>query len=319
MFENDTAVWLNLTTIAIISFILANFAVSTLFSFTQHKLFNISPISRRFILWLMAIAPWVTAICVFCDFTFAMLRDMENIGTFVTHWHHISTFTFTSWHGVLLLGWVTATVFIISTKLLKLFRHQQQVASLERFSSKNEQDIYLLDSDSMTAFTSGMVSPKCYVSNGMLDKTSQTEQQVIFQHELAHAQNYDPFKKWLFSLLASFYLQPIAIKMKLHMSLTMEQMADDAIPFHHASKTDVASTLIKVARLNQNTDPKLEQECITNFGANALEQRVLFLLGQLENKRISKTFSFTLLAITTACCLLSLDSIHHLVEVLFNH
>ncbi|MBE8168291.1 MAG: M48 family metalloprotease [Shewanella sp.] len=319
MIQGEIAIWLNMMTIAIISFLLATLVVSTAFVFLQHKLFNIAPKNRRLMLWLIVLAPWVAALCVACDFSVVMLNDRKSIESFITHWHHITRFDLFTWHGVLLITWPIIALYLIAIKLTTLIKHQRQIRSIEQFSLLKSHNVYQLNSDCVSAFTSGLIKPKCYVSTGMFEHTTDIEQDIILKHEQAHAKNKDPLKKWLFSLFASFFPNVLSTKLKMHLSLTMEQMADEAVAKTTTSSTDIASTLIKVARMNQNFSPDLEAECITNFGASTLEQRVLFLLGQLENKPVSKSISLTLLAITTACCLLSIDSIHHLIELLFQH
>ncbi|RYV00555.1 peptidase M56, BlaR1 [Shewanella sp. OPT22] len=261
----------------------------------------------------------MAVLSVFADVSVAMLQNQDMAGSFISHWHHIDSFYFASWHGALLICWFTVAGFLVFSKSFSLLKHLKQMSMLDTLAIHKSDNVYHLKSDCVSAFTSGMFTPKCYISDGMLNTTSDSEQDIIVKHEQAHAINRDPMKKWLFSVLASFFIGFISTRLKLHMSLAMEQMADDSVAKATNRNTDIASTLIKITRINQSINAKLQQECITNFGANVMEQRVLFLLGQLENKPVRKSISFTILAMTIVCCLLSIDSIHHLIEFFFKH
>ncbi|GAB5393375.1 MAG: hypothetical protein Altm1KO_28930 [Alteromonas macleodii] len=99
----------------------------------------------------------------------------------------------------------------------------------------------------------------------------------------------------------------------------MEQDADNAVLEEGIDRIFVASTLIKVAKLNAQEDILKSSALVVNFGADVLEQRIYFLLGRLQLSPINKTVAFSFAIALFFLCMTSLDGVHHLIETVFSH
>ncbi len=320
MVEGTVAIWLNISTIAILTFILANGAVSALVCVLAQQFLTLQVASRKTSLWLLVTLPWIASLCVASCFFYQYFyaSPFEPTLSFA-HWHHISDFNWLSWHGVTLLIGLAFIAYVFVSKLRQLHKHQQQIKLLAEFSQPLGPNLYLVDAPYASAFTSGFFKKRCFVTKPLLASTSTTEQAIIVGHEQAHAKNSDPLKKWLFSILALFFVPTIAKRLKLHMTLAMEQDADNAVINNEFEPTIVASTLVKVARLNAQQSPLAHSELVANFGADVLEQRVHFLLGQLNLKPTNPWLTAVFVLSTLIVCIVSIDSLHHFIETIFNH
>lgn len=318
--EGDIALWLNFLAVCVISFAVANIAVSALTSILAQRFLQLEIPSRKHTLWLLVTIPWLVSLIIAACFLYPVLEyspfsPVQNY----THWHHMNTFYMDSWHSVTLMAALTYIAWVGINKLSGLKQHSQQLSTLHQFATPLRDKVFVLENHQASAFSSGFRHPKCYITSGMLDQMNANELEIIIQHELAHIRRRDPFKKWLFSLLVTFFIPVIANRLKLHMVLAMEQAADEAVIEYNHQPIDIASTLIKAARLNASNHNMLDQDLVANFGAEVLEQRVYFLLGQLQLKPLSPFLSLGLFASVICLCALSLDSIHHIIETIFSH
>ena len=64
MIEGTLALGLNMITIVVIAFIIANFTVSIIASLLAEKFLTIQVQSRKFVLWMLVILPWFISLCV---------------------------------------------------------------------------------------------------------------------------------------------------------------------------------------------------------------------------------------------------------------
>lgn len=320
MIEGQLALWLNMATILVLSFAIANFSVSIFVSLLAQKFLNIQVESRKIILWLLVVLPWLASICVALlflnEYSTSTIFDLEAE---YAHWHHMNEFNWLSWHGATLITALGFTLQLCAKKLIQLRFHRMNLLSLTRLSKPLENNVYEIELSNPSAFTAGFTRKKCFITSGMLKEMTTEEVKVILGHEKAHAKMNDPLKKWLFSIFSAFFIPVLAERLKLHMMLAMEQAADNAVVNNETPSTLVASTLVKVARLNAQYSPLKDNELIVNFGADVLEQRVYFLLGQLSLKPANKIVTATFATLIFIGCLSSIDGVHHLIETVFSH
>jgi len=320
MLEGTLAIWFNIITIAILTFALANAAVSVVVSVLAQQFLGLQVASRKASLWLMVTLPWVASLCVTFCFIYKYYLAPPFQATFIfTHWHHMNTFSWLSWHGLTLLLALFYLGYVLFKKGYQLNQHRRQLSLLTALSQPLENELFLIDAPYASAFTSGFITKRCFITSAMMSNTTVQEQAVIIAHEQAHAHNNDPAKKWLFSILTMFFMPMLATKLRLHMTLAMEQDADNAVISAQIDPTIVASTLVKVARLNAAQTPLFDNELVANFGADVLEQRVYFLLGQLNLKPTNKLLTSLFIVLTLILCIVSIDTLHHFIETIFKH
>lgn len=320
MLQDNLSLWLNMLTIAVLTFALANGAVSVVVASLAQQFLKIQIRSRKTFLWVLATLPWFASLCVTLCFVYRYYTASLFDKSFnFAHWHHMSSFNWQSWHGATLIFASIIIIYVTSSKLWQLRKHSKELALLTDLSYPVTDNVYKIEAPYASAFTSGFTHKRCFVTDSLLRQTSQQEQAIIIAHEQAHAKHNDPLKKWLFSVLAAFFIPTVSKRLKLHMTLAMEQAADNAVINDELDSTAVASALVKVARLNAQQTPVCNNELVANFGAQVLEQRVYFLLGQLNLKPANKYMTSALIVATLLLCLSSIDVLHHFIETIFNH
>lgn len=320
MLEGTLAVWFNIITIAILTFALANAAVSVVISALAQPFLELQVASRKTSLWLMVTLPWAASLCVTLCFIYKYYLAPSVQTTFsIAHWHHMTTFSLFSWHAITLLSALTFFGYVLFKKGIQLNQHRRQLSLLTALSQPLDNALFLIDAPYASAFTSGFINKRCFITSAMLSHTTAQEQAVIIGHEQAHAHNNDPIKKWIFSILAMFFVPSLCTRLKRHMTLAMEQEADNAVINEQIDPTIVASTLVKVARLSAAQAPILNNELVSNFGADLLEQRVYFLLGQLNLKPTNKLLTSLFITLTLILSIVSIDTLHHFIETIFKH
>ncbi|OUS28136.1 hypothetical protein A9Q98_07745 [Thalassotalea sp. 42_200_T64] len=320
MIVGQWGIILNLLSIAMITIMVTVGAISLLSIIFQERLSLISPTTRKSILWLFVSSPWWMAIVTTLLFysTFATALGSEALIS-VAHWHHPDIFEIASWHGVsiaLFLIWVTV---ILVRKLNLLINSKQTQSSLIGFSKEQVQGSSVIDSAVPNAFTCGFFFPKSYVTTGLKAHLNKEELAIVLAHEAAHVKNFDPLKKWVFMLFAAFFPARASGKLKIAMSQAMEQLADSSVVDLGYRNDTVASTLVKVTRISMRFKPESVSIVANSFHAEALEERVKWLLNSH-----SSTVHFHYLILLLPCLLLllsmfSVDRLHHLIETILNH
>jgi Zn-dependent protease with chaperone function len=320
MSEGILAIFLNVMTIAVIAFFIANVSVSIVVSLLAQKFLAMQVQPRKVVLWLLVTTPWLASLCVSLLFLNGYLSSsiLETDIEYV-HWHHMNVFKWLSWHGITLMIGLFFSLYIVVNKLIQLRRHKHDLASLTALSIPFDEKVQEIEMPEVIAFTTGFSKKLCFISSGMIQELTHDELTVVIKHEKAHVKSNDPLKKWLFSLFSAFFISSLANRLKLHMTLAMEQLADDAVIDDELTSEFIASTLIKVARLNASYSPIKSNDLVANFGADVLEQRIYFLLGQLDLKPVNKSITGVLMLLILCMSLSSIDAIHHLIETVFNH
>lgn len=320
MIVGQLAIWLNTVTIIILAFVIANVTVSIIVSLLTQWFISVQVKSRKFVLWLLVTMPWLASIGIALLF----LNGYESSTVFESeteyaHWHHMDVFNWLSWHGATLIIALVFCSTILVIKFIQLKSHQKDLSNLASLSKPFSRGVFEIELAESSAFTAGFINKKCFITSGMLKEMTEKEIAVILAHEKAHARMNDPLKKWIFSIFTAFFIPSLAAHLKLHMILAMEQAADKAVVNGEVSSTFVASTLVKAARLNALYSPVKNNELVANFGADVLEQRVYFLLGQLDLKPVNKIVTAILITLIISVSVSSIDGVHHLIETVLSH
>lgn len=318
-YTGTSAIWLNVLTIGVMTFFITNLSVSVVVSILNQGFLNILVKPRKAVLWLLVLLPWLSAGLIAGTFLNSYLGSNPfELSNSFAHWHHMDEFDLINWHGATLLAFLSLLTYVLVHKARQFIKHQRQLNLLTSLSEARHDNVYQIPSPEVFAFTSGLFRRRCFITSGMIEQTNEQEREVILRHEQAHARMYDPLKKWLFSLLSLFFLPSLAKRLKLHMTLAMEQDADDQVLSEHLNPTIVASTLVKVARLNAGSPMMASNDLVAAFGADVLEQRVYFLLGQLQLKPVNLLLTSVFVGLIFVISLSSIDGIHHLMEALFS-
>ncbi|MBL4942520.1 MAG: M56 family metallopeptidase [Colwellia sp.] len=335
MIYGSWALAFNLLNMAILAFIVANILVSVVFFLVKNKLQDYTVSSRKSLLWLFVLSPWLVALSV----TFFFCMPFQSTSSFIwltklVHWHHQNSFDFLSWHSVSLITFIVFSCYIVLLKMIVLYKNHHQIRLLRALSTldiTNNKQVYVIESPIPTAFTAGLIKPSCYISTGLIEKLSVGDIEIIIQHELAHLHHRDPLKKWLFSFLAVYFFTYIKQLLISKMSLSMEHDADAFLVENQKKSRQhqlykVAGTLVKFTKLAANyaMHPRCKNESHNNelfvhFCRQSLEQRVMHLLSDKQFKVFPKKIVLVTTFILTLVSITSVDSIHHTIEILFSH
>ncbi|PKG99557.1 peptidase M56 BlaR1 [Paraglaciecola sp. MB-3u-78] len=323
MLISSWAVAMNLIAIALLGFFIAALIMSCAWLLLNKFINLFSMKSQKSLVWGWVAGPWFLGLITTLLFSplFAntfLYRWIEE----VAHWHHLYVFQMSSWHGISVILFVFFSVALISMKGWQLYQQNSAVQVLNAFSNSHQKNyglhnVVVLQSDVPTAFTSGLFKPKCYVSSGLINNLSDKELDIVIQHELAHAHKKDPLSKLFIAFLSAYYPKKIAMDLNAKYSLITEHLADRATAIQHSAEY-VASTLVKVARLQKVMPTQVQNPALSYFGANSITQRVQQLLNP-TNKSIPLLIPLSSMLIMLCLTVLAVDATHHLVETIFTH
>lgn len=322
MIYGQWALVFNLLTVGVLAFIVANIFVSITFWLVKSKLQHYAVSTRKSLLWLLVLAPWLISLCA--TLFFSPLFQNGSIFVWLTdlaHWHHPDIFYFMSWHSASLLIFTSFTLYIFIRKITLLYRNHHQINLLRVLGIENSKQVYFIESSIPTAFTGGVFRPSCFISTSLVEQTTADDIKIIIQHELAHVHYFDPLKKWLFSFFSAYFANNVKQLLISMMSLSMEQAADSFYVENQQQSHNVASTLVKFTKLaaSYSIHPQYNSELFVHFCRHSIEQRVLHLLSDKQFRPFPTggvVIAILLLALISTT---SVDSLHHVIETLFTH
>ena len=202
MIQGPLAVTLNVLEITILTFVVANIVISAVVSVFSPSLLKIQVSSRKALLWLVVLLPWLVGMAIaayFLNGYFTSSIFETELGN--AHWHHMEVFTWLSWHGIVMLSALAFSLYLVINKAIQFFRHRMDLSLLTSMSTLKDAGYYEVATQDASAFTAGFIRKKCFVTEGLLKEVESRELGVILQHEKAHAKNNDPLKKWLFQYI----------------------------------------------------------------------------------------------------------------------
>ncbi|MFD1383637.1 M56 family metallopeptidase [Rhodanobacter aciditrophus] len=273
-----------------------------------------SALEQKWLVLLSACSPWLAGLLVMLSglsdhwFDLHLMLALEPL----IHWHHLDWFQWQSWQGLSLL--MLGTWLMISSGLwIKAYFEQviyaKRIQSLS-VSSKLADNVSLLETSELLAITVGMLNPKIYVSTGLLENTSKQEEEIILAHEQSHVQKRDNFTRAIVSFACCYLPYPLAKAIKLHFVLATEKLADQYAATQ-SRQTDVASTLIKVAKLKMHND----NAAMSYFwDQQELSERVQQLLAPTAFSALRSLPTLTTLLIGAVISTGLVDVLHHFFD-----
>jgi len=325
MLINEGAIILNLLSIALMGLLVATALMAVISPFTARLTALLSARAQKKALWLFVAMPWVASIA--CVLIFApSLFQIESplwLGK-LAHWHHPSVFYLDSWHGATLVLFILGAAYVLARKVLNAVRHLNTLNILTQFSQGATrhwnvgQDVVVLESQTPSAFTAGLLRPKCYVTTGLIERVCETELDIIIDHERAHIRHKDTQKKLLFALLASLYPRPLTRRLNQLFSLASELLADARVSQSYC-KFDIAQTLVSAAKIQRFLPGNVNPALVNYFIADDVEYRVRALVDPQRLRSFPWTHCLLVVVLTTILSSIGVDSLHHLIEAVFSH
>lgn len=325
MLTDEWAIIFNLLSIALIGLLAATALLLSVWSIAARRIDQLSACTQKSILWFILLTPW--AVSLFCVLLFVpSMFQSEN--TFwlnrMAHWHHPNVFYLTSWHSVTLLLFMLGFIYVLVTNGLRVIRHLKALDTLtllSRGKARHQeigQDVIVLESGTPSAFTAGLLNPKCYVTTGLIEQVSETELNIIIGHEQAHIKHKDTLRKLLFSLFASLYPKPVARHLNQLFSSAAEQLADAELRKSHCT-LEIARTLVKTARIQRSFDENVRPARISHVIENDVASRVSALVSPQRFQSFPWVYCLLFITLTTIISSNGVDALHHLVETVFSH
>ena len=325
MLINESAILLNLLSIALMGLLAAIALLVLVWPFTAHYITQLSACTQQKVLWLFVATPWAASIiCVFVFLSSLFQPDSSLWLGRLTHWHHPYVFHLDSWHSATLFVFILGSAYVLTRKGVNTVQHLNTLNSLTRFSQRKVshleigRDIAVLESQAPSAFTAGFMRPKCYVTTGLIARVTETELDIIIEHERAHIKHRDTQKKLLFALLTSLYPKPVARRLNRLFSVAMEQLADA-----HVSKSycafEIAETLVKAARVQHASAGNANPLMVNFLTADDVDLRVRALVAPQAFRSHSLGYYLLFMALTTMVSSAAVDGLHHLIEAIFSH
>ena len=321
MISGSIGFFLNAFSITLLAAVLVIALTSILLLFDFWQRLKLSAAGRRRALWMIVLAPWIAGLL-----TTLIVVTLSQPGiailfeSDIIHWHHLKEFYWNSWHG----GLVVAMLILFALMLSRLLRRINSVAKtidlLSELSGSRADGVLELDSDICAAFTAGVKNPHCYMTRALIEQLNETEYDVIRIHEMAHVDSKDPANRALFYVLAGLFPAAIAHFLMSQMITATEQIADAKVTESNSDRAFIARVLLKVHRLSSPSSIVTEPTMgICQFGIDSIDLRIRYLLSENQGSRFSFVIAIVLIGMLAFVCALSIDALHHAIELPWQH
>ncbi|GAC08328.1 M56 family metallopeptidase [Paraglaciecola chathamensis] len=313
----NTAIILNVISLAIISAwftLLLQWPVSQLV-LRQLKQMPASWHKSMLIGWVLL--PVCVAMLCSVAFILHAFTDLmwTSLALFI-HWHHLFSFEWFTWHGCLLISWCAVSVWIVLRHVYELKKHRDSLRSAVLIAESREctfqgHTFTRLETNIPLAFTAGGFRPRVYLSSGLIARFTPQQLHCILAHEVAHKTHRDPLQTWVFSLMSAWYPSALRREMRQAFELATEMKAD-AVAGRETGALNVASALVAYGK----SDTRWQLPMVMGFGQHGVSLRVKNLIQPAKlNAHVPLVVSGTALAVLAAN-LLSMDSLHHYIELI---
>ncbi|MBB6519980.1 M56 family metallopeptidase [Pseudoteredinibacter isoporae] len=218
------------------------------------------------------------------------------------HWHHVPEQF--NWHSVSgIVGLIAAVSFV----LVKAHQWKQAQQQFRRWQGNPNQV------QQATAFSYGTSEENIFISPTLAKQLNEKELNIVVAHEQAHCHYRDPIKLYLVRCLYTLFFYPLRKTLSRQYYLAMEERADVQTVRSGFNRFDIAGTLVKVARL-QNQTQDFKAAC--SFSSSFIPERVDALSGEQKDSSGSPTVMVALILTLVLSLVFSIDSVHHLSEAI---
>ena len=156
------------------------------------------------------------------------------------------------------------------------------------------------------AYVLGILKPRVYLSQGLLEQANEDDLASVLAHERAHAARRDPLRRLIASLGLVLHLPGIAHLLDRLLTRTQEMAADADAARVVGDRVRVAESLVRFARLRRPS-----RAVAVEFGSGDLEARVKELLDT-HQRRGGRPSAAELISCSAALCLFALFAAHGL-------
>lgn len=167
----------------------------------------------------------------------------------------------------------------------------------------------LLPAPAPEAFVMGLMAPRVYVTEGLLEMPGHVVE-VVLAHERAHARHRDPLYAWLASLALACHVPGLAARLARTLRRTQEMAADAAAAAALGDAPRVAEVLVQMARVRQSYPASM-----LAFAGGSIEARVRRLLAANPHAERPTRAALGALALALLLAMLAAAGpVHHALE-----
>ncbi len=169
---------------------------------------------------------------------------------------------------------------LLTRKLAQLRVPDSELEPLTRCLGLKDK-VHLLDSEVPLCFCTGFISPRIYISRGMVGKLVPQELEALLLHEKRHLENYDPLKMLLGRLvvIALFFI-PVLRDILERYLVDKEIAADRSAIQYQGHYRGIAGTLEKLLQAHST----IPAGGLAAGGADALSYRIDHLMGHASQR-----------------------------------
>ncbi len=194
-----------------------------------------------------------------------------------------------------------------------MLKYRYFQSTLRAVSQQQENNVFRVVSKHFFVFSSGLFSPRAFISSQLLEQLSAEELDVVLAHEQAHCQRRDVLRRSLLSLAGLFHLPATRKHLLNDLELAHEQICDNAAVRKVGNKFIVTETIIKVTRYLQLLTPN-SKTGTTSFDGSHIDVRIQQLLEQPKPVKASVLFlSSVLLSLIIGSAFTLTMPLHHLL------
>ncbi len=133
--------------------------------------------------------------------------------------------------------------------------------------------VRLIDSDTPICFCAGFISPRIYLSRGMVAKLTPDELEALLLHEKYHMENHDPLKILLGKIVVSaLFFIPILRAILKHYLVEKEVAADQSAIRYQGHSHGIAGALYKML-----VEKPVALNPLAAHGGDAIKYRIDYL------------------------------------------
>jgi Zn-dependent protease with chaperone function len=150
-------------------------------------------------------------------------------------------------------------------------------------------NVFHVASEHLFVFSCGLFMPCAFISTRLMEQLSTKQLDVVLTHEQAHCRRRDILRRLFLSLGALFHLPVLRRHLLADLTLSQEQICDEAAAQKIGDRLFVAETIVNLARQLNTQIPEQEIGVIA-FNGSHIDARVQQLLE--PPKPVSRYWGF---------------------------
>ncbi len=214
------------------------------------------------------------------DLACFFLPTHTDIGVHLLSYAFIGTILLGAFSGLVLWRRQWTKMRRLTGKLAQLRVPDSELKALTRCLGLKDK-VHLLDSEVPLCFCAGFISPRIYISRGMVKKLVPQELEALLIHEKRHLENYDPLKILLGRLVAvALFFIPVLRDILKHYLIDKEIAADRSAIQYQGHYRGIAGVLEKLLQEHS----AIPAEGLVAGGAEALSYRIDSLMEHTSQR-----------------------------------